>query len=88
MPTQAIQWIPISVIANLLGLLLMIFDKQAARKHQRRVPELLFFFISCFGGWIGIIVGGLLVRHKTKKRSFQLKIVCGIIISIYILQSL
>lgn len=67
---------------NVLGFFLMKCDKNKALKHQSRISEVTFMFITLFGGVIGIIVGGQIFRHKTRKRSFQTKIVISFLASI------
>jgi uncharacterized membrane protein YsdA (DUF1294 family) len=59
---------------NTASFLLMGFDKLGAKLDSGRVPEMWFFLISLAGGVIGVVVGMFAFRHKTSKRSFQVKI--------------
>lgn len=61
-------------LMNILGFYLMKRDKSRALKHQPRISEVTFMFVTLLGGIVGIVVGGSRFRHKTKKRSFQFKI--------------
>lgn len=60
--------------ANLIGFLQMALDKQLARKRARRIPEAQLITPTLFGGLVGILIGMIAFRHKTIKRSFQLKL--------------
>jgi uncharacterized membrane protein YsdA (DUF1294 family) len=67
-------------LVNVGSLLLMGFDKMSARANFERVPEAWFFLISLAGGFVGVILGMLAFRHKTRKASFQLKIVTAAVL--------
>jgi uncharacterized membrane protein YsdA (DUF1294 family) len=61
-------------LANLWAFGLCAFDKRAARLGRRRVPELRLLAPVVVGGPLGLLAGMQLFRHKTVKRSFQLKL--------------
>lgn len=67
---------------NIISLVCMAFDKRQATKRGQRVSEYFFTLLSMLGGFVGIIGAGLIFRHKTRKRSFQLKIIFSILIFI------
>ena len=54
------------LILTVIGFLLCGFDKFAAKKQMRRVPEKWLFIISALGGSIGMYAGMLTFRHKTQ----------------------
>jgi uncharacterized membrane protein YsdA (DUF1294 family) len=60
---------------NVVTFLVFGFDKWRARREKRRIPEAWLLTLSaatgCIGGWIAMST----FRHKTKKRSFQLKMI-------------
>lgn len=59
------------LIGNCVSFFLMRFDKNAARKGERRIPEArLFCAAACFGG-LGGVLGMQLLRHKTKHWYFK-----------------
>lgn len=60
------------LIINALGFLLMLADKQKARKNLWRIPEATLFTAAFFGGTIGCLAGMYTVRHKTKHLKFTL----------------
>lgn len=49
------------------------YDKRAARKHNRRVPEATLHLLALLGGSPAALAGQQFFRHKTAKRPFQLK---------------
>jgi len=57
---------------SLLLFLLMGYDKSAAKKHRRRIPESTLLCLAVLGGSVGGIWGMLLFRHKTRKSAFFL----------------
>jgi uncharacterized membrane protein YsdA (DUF1294 family) len=46
------------------------FDKSAARKRQRRVPERMLHLLALAGGWPGALLAQQRLRHKTQKQPF------------------
>lgn len=46
-------------------------DKSAAQENTRRTPEAELQFASLVGGWPGALLAQGLLRHKSKKASFQ-----------------
>lgn len=60
------------LLINAVGFLLMLIDKQKARKMHWRIPEATLFAIAFLGGSLGCIGGMYLVRHKTKHPKFTL----------------
>ncbi len=75
----------IVLAANLIAFLQMGIDKRQAKKSKRRISEAQLIGPTLLGGILGIFVGMLVFRHKTKKTSFHVKLVfafilfCGII---------
>ncbi len=75
MPLSGFQLLAaIAVFANLWAFGLCAFDKRAARRGNRRVSERNLLLPVLFGGGAGLLLGMLWLRHKTNKRSFQLKL--------------
>lgn len=72
-------WTPYALVgailaANLWAFALCWWDKRAARGARRRVPERALVAPVLLGGPIGLLVGMRRFRHKTMKRSFQVKL--------------
>jgi uncharacterized membrane protein YsdA (DUF1294 family) len=55
---------------NLIGFLMMAYDKSQAKQSQRRIPEKRLFLVAAAGGALGCWIGMRLFRHKTKHASF------------------
>ena len=55
---------------NLVLLCVMGWDKAAAIRGDRRVPETTLLALAVIGGSPGGILGMLLFRHKTRKPAF------------------
>ena len=61
------------MLINLVTFAVYGYDKRAARKRNRRVPEATLHLLALLGGSPAALAGQQLFRHKTVKRSFQLK---------------
>ena len=73
------------IAVSVCGFLLMGFDKLSAKMWSRRIPETLFLMVSLVGGFVGVVLGMLVFHHKTRKRSFQLKILVAAVLSMFML---
>ncbi len=68
------MWYLYLLLINAAGLMLMLIDKQKARKNRWRIPERTLFAVAILGGSIGVLWGMYAARHKTKHLSFTLGI--------------
>lgn len=59
---------------NALGFLLMLIDKQKARKKKWRIPEATLMGVAALGGSIGALIGMYTFRHKTLHKKFTIGI--------------
>lgn len=76
-------------LINALSFLLMLIDKQKARKKKWRIPEATLMGFAVLGGSIGALCGMYTFRHKTLHKKFtigipailaaQLLLACGVI---------
>lgn len=64
------------VLINAAGFLLMLIDKQKARRGAWRIPEATLMGVAVLGGSIGAIAGMRLFRHKTKHPKFYIGLPC------------
>ena len=71
------------IIINAAGFLLMLADKQAARKSAWRIPEAVLMRIAFAGGCLGIYLGMIVFRHKTLHTKFRIGV--PLILAFYIL---
>ena len=62
------------LIINALGLLIMLADKEKAKKHLWRIPESSLLTVAALGGSIGCYAGMRLFHHKTRKPKFYIGI--------------
>ena len=78
------------LIINALGLLIMLADKEKAKKHRWRIPESTLLTVAALGGSIGCYAGMRLFHHKTRKPKFYIGIpvifVVQLLIAAYFLQ--
>ena len=77
------------VLVNATALVLMLADKQKARRGAWRIPEATLMGIALVGGSVGAIAGMYLFRHKTRhlKFSLGLPLILAAQICIYILRN-
>lgn len=59
-------------LASLLTFGLYWHDKRSAMRHDWRTPEARLHLVELLGGWPGALLAQQLLRHKTRKLSFQL----------------
>ncbi|NTW72178.1 MAG: DUF1294 domain-containing protein [Eubacteriaceae bacterium] len=74
----------IFIILNVIGFMLMAFDKFRAVRHQYRVPEKVLLSVALIGGGIGSLIGMQLFSHKTRKPVFMYGIPLMIIAQLYL----
>lgn len=57
---------------NALGFILMLVDKQKAKKNAWRIPEQTLMAVAVVGGSLGCLCGMYLFRHKTRHPKFAI----------------
>jgi uncharacterized membrane protein YsdA (DUF1294 family) len=63
-----------------LTAILFVYDKQAAIRKWRRIPEKTLLGCCLVGGWPGGLLASQWIRHKTQKMSFRVSFwVCAIL---------
>lgn len=60
------------ILINAFGFLLMLIDKQKAKKKKWRIPEARLMLTAALGGSVGVLLGMYTFRHKTKHMKFTL----------------
>ena len=75
------------IAVNLVALLAYGYDKAVAGTSRTRVPERVLLVVSIVGGTVGSLVGMLAFRHKTRKRSFQAKLVGVVVLQVALIGS-
>ena len=61
---------PLLIIVNILATSLFCYDKLAAAKHRRRIPEAVLHTMELIGGVFVIIPLMYIIRHKNRKFSY------------------
>lgn len=56
---------------SLTAVLMTVWDKSRARRHQWRVPERTLWLLAMLGGSLATYVTMLAIRHKTLHRRFM-----------------
>jgi len=82
--TAKIAWVYFLVI-TVLTFIVCGWDKFAAGKQMRRVPEKTLFLLSVFGGSVGMYAAMLTFRHKTQHWYFKFGIPAIIVLQFAIL---
>ena len=72
------------LIINAAAFLLMLTDKQKARKNRWRIPESTLIMTAVLGGSIGTLAGMYLFRHKTKHLKFALGVPAILVIQVFL----
>ena len=70
------------LIVNAAAFLLMLVDKQKAKKKLWRIPESTLLLSAVLGGSIGSLAGMYTFRHKTKHLKFTLGVPAILILQI------
>lgn len=70
------------ILINSIGFLIMLIDKNKAKKGGYRISEKTIFIIAILLGACGVYIGMYKFRHKTKHKLFTVGIPVVIIINI------
>ena len=62
------------LLINATGFILMLLDKQRARKKRWRIPERTLKTSALLGGSLGCLIGMYTARHKTRHPKFTIGI--------------
>ena len=75
-------------LINALSFLLMLIDKQKARKKKWRILEATLMWTAALGGSVGALLGMKTFRHKTLHKKFSIGIPVILVFQIVIAISL
>lgn len=71
--------------SNAAAFLLFGFDKISSQLRRQRIPEYVLYLATFLGGSIGALLAMNVLRHKTRKTSFQLAVAVLILLQIVII---
>ena len=74
-----------AALVNLAGFVAFGIDKRRAERGSSRTPEATLVLFAVAGGWVGCWAGVKAFRHKSSKRSFQVKLALGTAASVALL---
>jgi len=62
----------IYLVTSVIAFIAYALDKSAAKNDKWRTPESTLHLFAAVGGWPGALAAQRLLRHKSKKQSFQI----------------
>lgn len=68
------------IAVGIISIIVTVYDKKAAKKRKRRIPEQVLFFWAGIGGALPMLLTMKLINHKTRHKRFMLGLP-GIIIA-------
>ena len=72
------------ISVSVIALIVMGIDKASARLRKSRINENTFALLSLFGGFGGVILGGILFHHKTSKPRFWAPVLLSVVLWILV----
>ena len=72
-------------VINGISIALTIWDKKTIQRRAMRVPESVLFLFAALGGSLGMYITMLIIRHKTRHRSFMFGIPLIMLLHIMVL---
>lgn len=68
------------IAVGIISVIVTVYDKKAAKKRKRRIPEQVLFFWAGIGGALPMLLTMKSINHKTRHKRFMLGLP-GIIIA-------
>ena len=73
---------------SLLAFIVFGFDKHAARRNHRRVPERRLHLLELLGGFPGALLAIMLFHHKSSKPRFLMVTLVALVFNLALLAGL
>lgn len=70
----------IYVAIGIVSVMVTVYDKVAAKKKKRRIPEQVLFFWAGIGGALPMLLTMKIINHKTRHKRFMLGLPAIIIV--------
>lgn len=84
-----VEWLLLYLcFINIIGIIVTLHDKIAAKRNRWRVSEKTLFILSALGSAVSVYITMLIIRHKTKHKRFMIGIPAIIIAEILIVIAL
>ncbi|ABR49695.1 protein of unknown function DUF1294 [Alkaliphilus metalliredigens QYMF] len=64
------------LLINFSSFILVFIDKRKAEKKEWRIKEVSLLLMALAGGGAGVLIGMVLLKHKTHKKKFTMGIPC------------
>lgn len=82
-------WLPaLYAVMSVITFLTYAWDKSAARRDRRRVPEQTLLTLGFLGGWPGALIAQQSLRHKTRKRTFRRAFWARVVLNVVLLSAI
>ena len=72
-PVWAILLLYLAAV-SLVSVIITLWDKWKARHQRWRVPEATLLLLAALGGSLAMLITMRLIRHKTRKKKFMVRI--------------
>ncbi|MEE1284982.1 MAG: DUF1294 domain-containing protein [Acutalibacteraceae bacterium] len=69
---QMLPLLCIYVVIGAFSVIITVYDKSAARKRRKRIPENFLMFTAICGGAIPMLITMKSIRHKIQHNKFML----------------
>ena len=83
-------WIPAAYLAliSLVSVCATVWDKCAARRHRRRIPEANLLLLGLLGGSLCMFITMKAIRHKTLHKKFMIGLPLILALQLFLIAAL
>ena len=72
------------ILISAVSIIMTVYDKWAAKRKKRRVPERTLLSLGLIGGAAAMYLTMKMIRHKTKKKKFMVGLPLEILLHVLI----
>ncbi len=69
---QMLPFLCLYVVIGAFSVIITVYDKNAAKKRKKRIPENFLMLTAFCGGAIPMLITMKIIRHKTQHNKFML----------------